>query len=88
MQANTLISSRIDSIHPEESGERALQMMEHFRVHHLAVVKNNFFLAVISDKEIMNWDSSEEYIEEHLNNLVSPHVKQYQHLFAMLSKLF
>ena len=87
MQANTLISSTIDSIHPEESGERALQMMEQFRVHHLAVVKNNFFLAVISDKEIMNWDSSEEYIEEHLNNLAAPHVKQHQHLFDIIEVL-
>ena len=87
MQANTLISSRIDSIHPEESGERALQMMEHFRVHHLAVVKNNFFLAVISDKEIMNWDSSDEYIEDHLNHLASPYVKYNQHLFDIIEVL-
>ena len=87
MQANTLISSSIKSIHPVEDGNRALQMMDQFRIHHLAIVKNNYFLAVISDKEIMNWDSEDESIEEHLNNLASPHVKCNQHLFDIIEVL-
>ena len=53
MQANKLISSTIESIHPEEDGNRALQMMDQFRINHLAIVKNNYFLGVVSDKEIM-----------------------------------
>ena len=68
MQANKLISSTIESIHPEEDGNRALEMMDQFRINHLAIVKNNYFLGVVSDKEIMNWDSADEYIEEHLNS--------------------
>ena len=87
MQANTLISSSIKSIHPVEDGNRALQMMDQFRIHHLAIVKNNYFLAVISDKEIMNWDSEDESIEEHLNNLASPYVKYNQHLFDIIEVL-
>ena len=84
MQANKLISSTIESIHPEEDGNRALQMMDQFRIHHLPIVKNNYFLGVVSDKEIMNWDSTDEYIDEHLNNLASPHVKYNQHLFDII----
>ena len=87
MQANKLISSTIESIHPDEDGNRALEMMDLFRVNHLAVVKNNYFLAVVSDKEIMNWESSDEYIQEHLNNLASPHVKYNQHLFDIIEVL-
>ena len=87
MQANKLISSTIESIHPQENGARALEMMDQFRVHHLAIVKNNYFLAVVSDKEIMNWESPEEYIDEHLNNLASPHVKYNQHLFDIIEVL-
>ena len=75
MQASKLISSTIESIHPEEDGNRALEMMDQFRINHLAIVKNNYFLGVVSDKEIRNWDSADEYIEEHLTNLASPHVK-------------
>ena len=87
MQANTLISSSIQAIHPVEDGNRALEMMEIFRVNHLAIVKNNFFLGVISDKEIMNWESEDESIEEHLNNIAAPHVKYNQHLFDIIEVL-
>ena len=51
MQSHLLISSTIESIHPEENGMKALEMMKHFRINHLAIVKNEFFLGVISDKE-------------------------------------
>jgi len=87
MQAKTLISSSIKSIHPVEDGNTALEMMDQYRVHHLAVVKNNFYLASISDKEIMNWDSEDDAIEDHLNNLASPHVKYNQHLFDIIEVL-
>ena len=87
MQANTLISSSIKSIHPVEDGNRAMEMMDQFRVHHLAIVKNNFYLGVISDKEIMNWQSENDLIEDHLNNLAAPHVKYNQHLFDIIEVL-
>ena len=63
MQANQLISSTIESVTPDEDGNRALELMEQFRVNHLAIVKNNFFLAIISDKEIMNWNSKNEFLK-------------------------
>ncbi len=87
MQANTLISSSIKSIHPVEDGNRAMEMMDQFRVHHLAIVKNNFYLGVVSDKEIMNWESEDDLIEDHLNNLAAPHVKYNQHLFDIIEVL-
>ena len=87
MQANTLISSSIKSIHPVEDGNRALEMMDQFRVNHLAIVKNNFYLGIVSDKEIMNWESENDSIEKHLNNLVSPYVKYNQHLFDIIEVL-
>ena len=87
MQANTLISSSIKSIRPVEDGNRAMEMMDQFRVHHLAIVKNNFYLGVISDKEIMNWQSENDLIEDHLNNLAAPHVKYNQHLFDIIEVL-
>tara|TARA_B100001094_G_C18173726_1_gene796639 strand:+ start:1563 stop:2225 length:663 start_codon:yes stop_codon:yes gene_type:complete len=87
VQANTLISSSIKSVHPVEDGNRALEMMDQFRVNHLAIVKNNFYLGVVSDKEIMNWESENDSIEKHLNNLVSPYVKYNQHLFDIIEVL-
>ncbi len=87
MQANTLISSSIKSIHPVEDGNKALEMMDQFRIHHLAIVKNNFYLGIISDKEIMSWNSEDDSIEEHLNNLAAPYVKYNQHLFDIVEVL-
>ena len=87
MQADKLISSRIESIHPEESGVKALEMMDVFRINHMAIVRGTYFLGVISDKEILNWDSSDEYIAEHLNNIASPHVRYDQHLFDIIEVL-
>jgi len=87
MKAVKLISSSIISLHPDDDGNRALELMNFHRVNHLAVVKNNFYLGVVSDKEINNWNSSEEFIEEHLPNLASPHVIYNQHLFDIIEVL-
>ena len=87
MQASKLISNSIISLHPEDDGNRALELMNQFRVNHLAVVKNSFFLGVVSDKEIDLWNSADEFIEEHLHNLASPHVLHSQHLFDIIEVL-
>ncbi len=87
MKAVKLISSSIISLLPDDDGNRALELMNLYRVNHLAVVKNDFYLGVVSDKEINNWNSSDEYIEEHLPNLASPHVIYNQHLFDIIEVL-
>ena len=87
MKAVKLISSSIISLLPDDDGNRALELMNLYRVNHLAVVKNDFYLGVISDKEINNWNSVDEYIEEHLPNLASPHVIYNQHLFDIIEVL-
>ena len=87
MKAVKLISSSIISLLPDDDGNRALELMNLYRVNHLAVVKNDFYLGVVSDKEINNWNSADEYIEEHLPNLASPHVIYNQHLFDIIEVL-
>ena len=87
MKAVKLISSSIISLLPDDDGNRALELMNLYRINHLAVVKNDFYLGVVSDKEINNWNSLDEYIEEHLPNLASPHVIYNQHLFDIIEVL-
>ena len=87
MKAVKLISSSIISLLPDDDGNRALELMNLYRINHLAVVKNDFYLGVVSDKEINNWNSSDECIEEHLPNLASPHVIYNQHLFDIIEVL-
>ena len=47
MKAVKLISSSIISLLPDDDGNRALELMNLYRVNHLAVVKNDFYLFMI-----------------------------------------
>ena len=87
MQATKLISKSITFLHPDDNGNRALELMNQFRINHLCVIKNNFYLGILSDKEINNWDSKEEFISEHLPNLAAPYVLYNQHLFDIIEVL-
>ena len=44
-------------------------------------------MGVISDKEIMSWNSEDDSIEEHLTNLAAPYVRHNQHLFDIIEVL-
>ena len=84
MQADKLISSRIESVTSSTTGKEALNIMSKFRTNHLAVVEKEIYLNIISDKEILNWNSQEEKIKDHLPNLASPYVLYNQHLFDIV----
>ena len=84
MKANELISSSIIHLHPDDSGDRAIEMMEEMKVYHLPVVRNNFYLGILSESEILSWDSPSEFIHEHLDELSSPSIQETQHLFDII----
>ena len=84
MQASQLISSSLVTLHPDDDGERALSLMDELRVNHLAVVRNSFYLGILSEKEILSWNKTVEFIDEHLAELNAPSVVGSQHLFDIL----
>ena len=87
MQASDLISQSLISLHPDDDGKRAILLMEELRVNHLPVVRNGFYLGILSEKEILNWDNEEEFIEEHLEEITAPNVVGTQHLFDIIEEL-
>ncbi len=87
MQAIDLISQSLISLHPDDDGLRAISLMEELRVNHLPVVRNGFYLGILSEKEILNWDNEEEFIEEHLEEITAPSVIGTQHLFDIIEEL-
>ena len=87
MQASDLISQSLTSLHPDDDGKRAILLMEELRVNHLPVVRNGFYLGILSEKEILNWDNEEEFIEEHLEEITAPNVVGTQHLFDIIEEL-
>ena len=84
MKANELISSSIIHLHPDDSGDRAIEMMEEMKVYHLPVVRNNFYLGILSESEILSWNNPSEFIHEHLDELSSPSIQASQHLFDII----
>ncbi len=87
MQASKLISSSIISLHPDDDGLKALSVMDDLRVSHLPVIRNKFYLGLVSENEILQWQSTDELIEEHLPNLMAPFVLISQHLFDIIEVL-
>jgi len=87
MQASELISSSIISLHPDDDGLKALSLMDDLRLNHLPVIRNQFYLGLISENEILQWQSTDELIEEHLPNLMAPFVLRSQHLFDIIEIL-
>lgn len=87
MQASDLISQSLISLHPDDDGLRAISLMEELRVNHLPVVRNGFYLGILSEKEILNWDHEEEFIEEHIEEITAPSVIGTQHLFDIIEEL-
>ena len=74
MQAKELISSSIIPLHPDDDGNRALTLMEELHVNHLPIVRNNFYLGMISEREVLDWDSQDEFLNEHLSSLAAPSI--------------
>ena len=87
MQANQLISSSINPLHPDDDGAQALSLMDDLRVSHLPVVRNSFYLGLISENEILEWQSTDDLIHDHLPNLMAPYVLGTQHLFDIIEVL-
>ena len=87
MQASDLISQSLINLHPDDDGDRAISLMEELRVNHLAVVRNNFYLGLISENEILNWENTSEFIDEHLEELGAPSILGSQHLFDIIEEL-
>ena len=87
MIARDLISSSLIALHPNDDGEKAITLMEEFRTTHLPVVRNNFYLGIISEREILDWGNSKEFIDEHLEELIAPSVIGSQHLFDIIEEV-
>ncbi len=84
MYARELISEDIPPLKTSDTGERALAWMDEFRVSHLPIVNNVDFLGLISESDILDFNSSSEPIGGHRLNLSRPYVFDYQHTYDVL----
>ena len=87
MQAKALISSSIECIDPKLSGKKALDLMDQYRINHLAIVKDNYYQGILSRNEILSWESTTNIISKYTNCLAPAHVTSNQHLFDIIEVL-
>ena len=85
MQAKDLISDVIPAIHINETGLKALNWMEIFRISHLPVIDdNNNLIGIISDNNIFDFDLTEKKISSFTLSLTRTFILSKQHLFEII----
>lgn len=60
MNIKSLISYDLPNLSLSDSGEKALRLMHEFHVFHLPLVQKDNYLALISEDDILDWDTPEE----------------------------
>lgn len=85
MVARELISEVIPVVHTSDTGQKALNWMEVFKVSHLPIVNNEEFLGLISDTDIFDMNTPEQPIGNHKLSLIKPYVLLDQHIFDIVA---
>jgi CBS domain-containing protein len=84
MKAKKLISEYIPPIKYTETGEKALQWMNEFRVSHLPVVHGRDYVGLISDDDIFDMADPSHSIKDEFVNLPKPFVYDNQHVYDIM----
>lgn len=85
MLAKELISDVVPALRTSDTGQKALNWMEIFRISHLPIVNNLEFLGLISDTDIYNLNDPQQPVGNHNLSLIKPFVKIDQHIFEVIS---
>jgi acetoin utilization protein AcuB len=86
--AENLISEILPVLKPSDTGQQALNLMDVFRVSHLPVVRDKYYVGLISDQFIYDRNLAEESLENHLSQLYTPHVLPKQHIIEAASLMY
>jgi Mg/Co/Ni transporter MgtE len=60
MDSKSLISSEFPVLSLDDSGEKALRLMSEYRVFHIPLIQRDNYLALVSEDDILDWDTPEE----------------------------
>jgi len=84
MRAKELISEYIPPIKSTETGDKALNWMNEFRVSHLAIVDGSNYLGIVSDDDIFDMQEPSNPILSELSNLKQPFVYVDSHVYDVM----
>jgi acetoin utilization protein AcuB len=87
MRAIDLITDEIPPLIHTDSGEKALNWMEEFKVSHLPVLKNGNFVGVVSESDILDHLNLDENLDKLFQHLPRPFVFGQAHIYDVIAKM-
>ncbi len=84
MLAKKLLSDTIPALRTSDTGKKALNWMEVFRISHLPIVNHTEFLGIISDNDIYDLNLADTAIGAHTLSLQQAHVFADQHIYDII----
>lgn len=87
MTAKEVITDEIPPLIHTDSGEKALNWMEEFKVSHLPVLKNGNFVGLVSESDILDKKDLELPLDALFDHLPRPYVFESAHIYEVLSKM-
>lgn len=84
MRAEELISEIIPPIRFSETGEKALNWMNEFRVSHLPVVERSEYIGLISENDIYDMPDPKMRLKDYFTNLPRPFIYSDRHVYEIL----
>jgi acetoin utilization protein AcuB len=85
--ARELISNTFPTLNCSDSGKKALNIMESFRVSHIPLVRDNEYLGIISDKDIYDFDLNKCCLGEKQLQLLRPYALVNHHIYEVIQKM-
>ena len=87
MRAFELITDEIPPLIHSDSGEKAINWMDEFKVVHLAVLKNGAFVGVVSESAILDRLVLSDVLDELFDHLPRPYVNKNAHIYDVLAMM-
>lgn len=87
MRAEELISEMIPPLKYSETGEKALNWMNEFRVSHLPVVNGNQYIGLISENDVYDMPDPSLRLDECFLNLPKPFIYQNRHAYEVMKMI-
>lgn len=87
MIAIDLITDEIPPLVHTDTGEKAINWMDEFKVSHLPVLKNGNFVGVVSESDILDHLNLDETLDGLFQHLPRPYVKSSAHIYEVLAKM-
>lgn len=87
MRAIDLITDEIPPLMHTDTGEKALNWMEEFKVSHLPVLKSGNFVGIISESDILDKMELDKTLDELFQHLPRSYSLTTDHIYQVLSRI-